>query len=287
MTDKSKKPAASKGNVKGLSDYHEEEEQTDDDVRWYAGGEKSGIQLQAPKKNREEVIDDVMTNAQKVGARSISEQRALDNAAFTGGGNRLGTIHGGSGAVPGAAERERRLVISLWRNGFTAGDGPLRNYNSPENQEFLDDIKQGRVPDELASLGRELDIELIDKRGEDWKAPPPPPFSGSGQTLGRASTAAPTTTTTTTTSAPVTPYVLDESQPTTSIQIRLMDGSRIVAKFNHTHTIAHIRQYIDKNKPANKPYDLATAFPQQNLTDESKTIKDAGLINSVVVQKAR
>ena len=31
-------------------------------------------------------------------------------------------------------------------------------------------------------------------------------------------------------------------QPTTSIQLRLMDGSRMVAKFNLTHTVADIRR---------------------------------------------
>lgn len=34
----------------------------------------------------------------------------------------------------------------------------------------------------------------------------------------------------------------DESQPTTSIQLRLADGSRMVAKFNLTHTVADIRR---------------------------------------------
>lgn len=35
----------------------------------------------------------------------------------------------------------------------------------------------------------------------------------------------------------------DESQPTTSIQLRLADGSRMVAKFNLTHTVADIRRW--------------------------------------------
>ncbi len=39
--------------------------------------------------------------------------------------------------------------------------------------------------------------------------------------------------------------VIDETQQKTQIQIRLGDGSRVVATFNHTHTVAHIRQHIE------------------------------------------
>lgn len=34
----------------------------------------------------------------------------------------------------------------------------------------------------------------------------------------------------------------DETQPTTSIQIRLSDGSRVVARFNYSHTVRDIRR---------------------------------------------
>lgn len=37
---------------------------------------------------------------------------------------------------------------------------------------------------------------------------------------------------------------VDQSTPTTSVQIRLADGSRIVATLNQTHTIADLRRYI-------------------------------------------
>ena len=37
---------------------------------------------------------------------------------------------------------------------------------------------------------------------------------------------------------------VDESKPTTSLQLRLADGSRMVARFNHSQTVAHIRRFI-------------------------------------------
>lgn len=37
---------------------------------------------------------------------------------------------------------------------------------------------------------------------------------------------------------------LTPDAPTTSLQIRLVDGTRIVATFNQSHTIGDIRRYI-------------------------------------------
>lgn len=37
---------------------------------------------------------------------------------------------------------------------------------------------------------------------------------------------------------------LTPDAPTTSLQIRLVDGTRLVATFNHNHTIGDVRRYI-------------------------------------------
>lgn len=37
---------------------------------------------------------------------------------------------------------------------------------------------------------------------------------------------------------------VNSEEPTTTVQIRLADGSRLVATFNQTHTIADLRKYI-------------------------------------------
>jgi hypothetical protein len=38
---------------------------------------------------------------------------------------------------------------------------------------------------------------------------------------------------------------LDDEEPMTALQFRLHDGSRAQANFNHTHTVADVRQYLD------------------------------------------
>lgn len=37
---------------------------------------------------------------------------------------------------------------------------------------------------------------------------------------------------------------VNADEPTTMIQVRLADGTRLSARFNHTHTVDNIRTYI-------------------------------------------
>lgn len=80
---------------------------------------------------------------------------------------------------------------------------------------------------------------------------------------------------------------VNEAEPATSIQLRLADGSRMVARFNLTHTVSDIRQFIKASRPdMRQGYALQMAgFPPKQLTNDSETIKDAGLEGSVVIQK--
>ncbi len=45
------------------------------------------------------------------------------------------------------------------------GDGPLRDYNTPDNQKFMKELKEGYVPTEISknykgSIGVDLDERL-------------------------------------------------------------------------------------------------------------------------------
>jgi len=117
-------------------------------------------------------------------------------------------------------------------------------------------------------------------------------FQGVGRTLGSSSTALatePTADSAPLNSAP-TPFmglVVDETLPSTSIQLRLADGTRMVAHFNNHHTVNDIRSFIDASRPgAALNYQLQLmGFPPKLLTDPTQTIEQAGLANSVVIQK--
>ena len=95
---------------------------------------------------------------------------------------------------------------------------------------------------------------------EDFKEAPKvlKPFAGTGNVLGGPSTssAAPASSSMpgsfpSTSAAPAEPrtvsvnFAVDESLPTTSIQIRLADGTRLVSKFNHSHRVSDIRGFVN------------------------------------------
>jgi UBX domain-containing protein 1 len=83
-------------------------------------------------------------------------------------------------------------------------------------------------------------------------------------------------------------WSIDESAPSTSIQLRLRDGSRKVARFNLSHTVSDIRAYIAAAAPAcaSGEYTLQLAgFPPKRLTDGAMKIGDGGLASSVVIQR--
>ena len=115
--------------------------------------------------------------------------------------------------------------------------------------------------------------------------------SGKGkEPAGSAAAAAAAAASTATPAAGMTTWQgVDESQPSTSLQIRLRDGSRLVARFNLSHTVADIKKFIAAAKPgegSGSGYSLSSmGFPPKKLEDEAATIEEAGLANAVVVQK--
>ncbi|KAA3489029.1 plant UBX domain-containing protein 4-like [Gossypium australe] len=117
-------------------------------------------------------------------------------------------------------------------------------------------------------------------------------FQGVGRTLGSSSTSAapePTTGSSPLNTAPnPSPgLVVDESLPSTSIQLRLADGTRMITRFNLHHTVDDIRSFINAYRPGGATnYQLQImGFPPKLLTDPTQTIEQAGLANSVVIQK--
>ena len=180
-------------------------------------------------------------------------------------------------------------------------DGPLRTFDDPANAPFMEAIATGVAPEELRPKNpmQPINVNLV-RKGEDYTPPPEPKytaFSGSGRTLGAPSGGAgpssagagPGPASSASASVPVVPgsWQVDESQPTTTLQLRLLDGQRVVAKFNTAHTVGHIRAFIEAMQPGKGHLGtLVSGMPPQTLADASVTLQDAGLLNCVVMQKA-
>ncbi|XP_027086125.1 plant UBX domain-containing protein 4-like [Coffea arabica] len=306
MSSRDKKPSkpssssrTGSGRIRTLSDLNRpsagDDSDSDDGApqEYYTGGEKSGMLVQDPSKGDD--VDAIFDQARQMGA----VQGPLENLrpssssrSFSGTGRSLNGEF-----VPSAPQQPEAVVhnIAFWRNGFTINDGPLRRLDDPENAPFLESIRRSECPKELEPADRRSQVSVnLTRREENYPEPEKRhvPFQGVGRTLGSTSSAVevpePTVSAPLNTApSPSRGLVVDESLPSTSIQLRLADGTRLVAHFNYNHTVGDIRAFIDASRPGSaRAYHLQTVgFPPKVLTDATQTIEQAGLANSVVIQK--
>ncbi|XP_072974556.1 plant UBX domain-containing protein 4 [Typha angustifolia] len=303
MSSKDKKPSKPSGSgptIRTLADLNRRSSpsdgsDSDEPQEYYTGGEKSGMLVQDPTKGNNDV-DAIFEEARRMGAMQgplENQPPSSTSRSFTGTGRLL------SGeTVPSSPQQPQNVIhnIYFWSNGFTVNDGPLRRFDDPENASFLESIRRSECPKELEPADRRsmVNVNLI-RREENCPEPVKhqTPFQGVGRTLGSGSSSD----TPVTESAPAAAVPsaasssiglsIDDSLPLTSIQLRLADGTRMVARFNTHHTVSDIRAFIDASRPgAGRTYRLQTVgFPPKQLTDMTKTIEEAGLANSVIVQK--
>lgn len=173
-------------------------------------------------------------------------------------------------------------------------------YDDPANQAVLQQINSGRVPPQLFNVpfDKQIDIKVVQKMDQEYTAPVKKilPFQGAGNRLGAVVPkslssdpfAMPGSFPSSSTSPVAPPQIdVDLSKPVTSIQIRLADGTRMVSKFNHTHTIGDIRNYIrhSRREYATASFALQTPLPVKVFEDDSVTVAEAKLINSVIAQR--
>jgi len=177
----------------------------------------------------------------------------------------------------------KTVILTFWTDCFTIDDGPPRKFKDSANAEFLNDVHKGVVPRELEALaqGADLNIELL-KKNEEYKPPPKPKvvaFSGSGQTLGEFNIVPVATKPT------ASLIIIDETKPTTTIQVKLSDGSRLTIKCNLTHTVGDLKSHIEGTKPSGKAMELRVSYPNKLLIDEHQTVQEAGLLNASIIQR--
>ncbi|XP_053250607.1 NSFL1 cofactor p47 isoform X1 [Podarcis raffonei] len=304
-------------SFRDLVHAQEEEEEEEEGQRFYAGGsERSGQQIVGPprKKSPNELVEDLFRGAKEHGAVAVdraakspgegSRPKASQflslSQPFAGGGYRLGAAPEEESAYVAPEMRQNaaqdvHVVLKLWKSGFSLDSGELRSYQDPSNSQFLESIRRGEVPVELRRLARggQVNLDLEDHRDEDFTKPRGAfrAFTGEGQKLGStapqvmgAGSPSQQAENEAKASSSIT---IDESEPTTSIQIRLADGGRLVQKFNHSHRIRDVRLFIADARPAMAAtsFVLMTTFPNKELTDEDQTLKEANLLNAVIVQR--
>jgi UBX domain-containing protein 1 len=194
-------------------------------------------------------------------------------------------------------------TLHLWQDGFSIDDGELHRFDDPRNAPVLALINQGRAPLNLLGVqpGQEVDLQLDPHKDENYVRPKQQykPFGGSGQRLGSpapgpsgpsSSTPAPAAAAASSTAASSAPKVdIDEAQPTVQLQIRLGDGTRLISRFNTSHTVGDIYNFVTASSTASqsRAFTLMTTFPNKDLEDKSTKLEDLSELKrgGVVVQK--
>ncbi|WAQ82657.1 hypothetical protein PtA15_3A20 [Puccinia triticina] len=334
----------SAAGMSGGGDMSEDEDEEDEGpTDLYAGGGRSGLNVQDPNQQNSGkaggIVADILKKAKDAGnAPPLSTDNATTSKPtpfFKGPAQTLGSDQVPSRPIvpptaPGPArqkafhtalpvpghfgsdidddedendeEEEVEKHLTFWKDGFSIEDGPLMSYDDPKNKEILDAINRGRAPLDLLGvrLNQRVTMRVQKRLTENYIPPPKPPskpFGGTGNRLGsplpanvRSAELPPLAAEAANTHTSVQHSIIfevDNTLPITSVQIRLSDGSRMVTRFNHTHTIGDIRRHIALSNPAlaTRPYALQTTFPSRDLTDDNQTIKEAGVLGAVVIQR--
>ncbi|XP_073535431.1 UBX domain-containing protein 2B isoform X1 [Phyllobates terribilis] len=252
------------------------------------------------------IVNELFKEAKEHGAISVEEASKMSEElfkprSFSGGGYILGDssirqseyIHGEE-LFPGGPDVQ--ILLKLWSNGFSLDDGELRSYTDPVNAQFLESVKRGEIPLELQRMvhGGQVRLDMEDHQDQEYVKPRLKfkAFSGEGKKLGSL-----TPEIISTPSSPEeehkpflnTEVELDEHVPTTKIQIRLADGSRLIQRFNLSHRIVDIRHFIIQCRSdfAQTDFVLVTTFPNTELTDEDQTLEEANILNTVILQRMK
>jgi len=157
--------------------------------------------------------------------------------------------------------------LTFWSNGFSVGEEPdnhedFYGFDDPANRELLDQIKGGTAPLHILNVkpGQKVSVKVAHEHA-DWTEPPKKLklFGGEGRRLGGVAGSAgpvsmpgsfPQEPKPSTSTVAIVP---DANKPITSLQIRLSDGTRLVARFNHTHTVQDLYQFVRAYVPLSDP----------------------------------
>ncbi|XP_034176875.1 NSFL1 cofactor p47 [Osmia lignaria lignaria] len=296
-----------KSNIAMLSDLKDRESSPEEEEgqAFYAGGSKrSGQQILGPGKKKD-IVSDMFKSCQRQSIAAEPKQSGQQRPnTFSGTGYKLGQTSSDTEIVTATSSNHQQtnsglITLKLWKDGFTINDSDLRLYTDPESREFLETVKRGEIPAEIRQQiqGTEARLDMEDHRHETYVPPKAKVkvFTGKGHMLGSPSPAtvgmtipADLADQTANESQAKKQLNLDESKPVTTLQIRLADGTSVKVQLNLTHTINDLRQYIIAMRPqyAMREFSLLTAYPTKELV-ENKTIEEAGLQNTTIIQRLK
>lgn len=304
--------------IRTFKDLNNEDDDSEDDktnTNFFTGGEKSGLQVEDPNKdkaNDRSIIDQIFQKARE----QMQQPDDRPSAAHDGDDEQPGLKFSGKGFKLGDGVEPSQVVedqnsnlkkfrpskvnreITFWKQGFTVGDGPLHRYDDPRNATVLQELNQGRVPMSILDVefGQDVDVSVFKKTDEDWTPPKRKigGYYGAGHRLGSPVPGEPIVKEATP-SHSIT-EITDNDQPKndqgegdTAVQIRFASGKRTSHKFNSNDSIIKVYDFVKNHEFNSEPgreFTLSHAFPVKPIEEnEDITVADAKLKNAVIVQR--
>lgn len=219
-----------------------------------------------------------------------NEKKDGEPVSFYAGGEKSGI------AVDQPDNNKPAVSITVYSNGFCINDGTFRSFDVEANREYLKSIREGTATQDLAQYAKngEVSVALTDKSNEKFHddsstvTPTEPTlFVGQGRTLGSSTATSITTKPPTSSTATTTIEVpVNTDEPTTTLQFRFHDGTRIRQTFNVTSTVGDVFDFVTRAADIPGGYDLVTGFPGKPIREPlDKSLKECGLLNSIVTQR--
>ncbi|KAK3658709.1 protein phosphatase regulator [Elasticomyces elasticus] len=317
------------GDLQRAQNDEDDEDDEDKPRDLFAGGEKSGLAVQDPSKQPgpmdhfKNIMNQAKQNRSRPGGDDETAAAPAGSANFRGPAQTLGeddapsrpighpappTAGAGGRQAPAALPRVTR-TLHLWADGVSIDDGPLFRFDDPANADMMAQINEGRAPLSLLSVaaGQEVDLSLVPHKEENYVKPKTvwKPFGGSGNRLGSPTpgpSAAPSQPAPAAQAAPqaqaqaqassaggTAEMDVDPAAPTIQLQIRLGDGTQLRSRFNTTHTIEDVYEFVNRASAAStqRPWALMTTFPSKELSDKGQVLGEMADFKrgGVVVQK--
>ncbi|VEU23127.1 DEKNAAC103993 [Brettanomyces naardenensis] len=318
-----KKSSSSGSKFRSMAEMRDHEDvEGDEESNFFTGGEKSGLQVENPEnrggagdggnKSPMNLVEDLLKKAEREADEPDPREpiQQPKQPKFEGAGYTLGSEenHVSSSKIEDPTAKSRRRIpekvtrtITFWKEGFQVDDGKLYRYDDPENAEYLKQLNQGRAPLSLlkVEMFQDVDVHVIKKLDESYKPPKKSftGFHGEGNRLGSPVPGEPIVVGEGETRVEVEKAIpekkkeedtKEEESGDTRIQIRLAEGGRLVERFNSSDPVSAVYEFVASKSDGTRPWSLAFAFPLKVIDDlKEKTIAEAGLGNSVLVQRWR
>jgi len=216
--------------------------------------------------------------------------------------DRLQREQAARGGAAEPAPNRRMVAVTVYRNGFTVDNGPLRNLSDPANQAFMESLVQGYCPQELVQNGQPADVKLENKLEEDYgaqttgrggraaaAAPGFAAFGGTGAAIGEIAVSATPAIVPGAQGNGSTLIVNDAGGDIVKVQIKFPDGAREVAKFEKNHTVRHLIARVELLRPNLRAYHLLSSSrgPPKPIepSQYDETLAFVGLASALVTVK--